>query len=130
MITTVHNLVDGPYAPGQEARLKADVLAQWRKRPSMTTHFQIETEETEPGFPDVLSVRARDYWLTEFKVSDRNGVITFQKSQPRFYKKHTGLAMAILAWDVPEDRLARITTDEIVTAANPLAFKLPKGEKE
>jgi hypothetical protein len=129
MISTVHGLVDGPYAPGQEAQLKADVIFQWNKCLNGITHLQIETEETEPGFPDVLSLQPSGYRLTEFKVSDRNGVVKFQKSQPRFYRWHPDLVIDIMAWDVPGNRLVRITPDEIVTAAKPLAFKLPKGEK-
>lgn len=129
MITTINGLVTGPYKPGQETKFKADVLKVWESRNVGWEHFKIETEETEPGFPDVAGFSANCYALTEFKVSDANGVITFEKSQPLFYKKHSRLRINILAWDVPGNRVVSISPQEI-TASKTLKFKIPKGDKK
>jgi hypothetical protein len=91
--------------------------------------MRIETEETEPGFPDVAGFSANCYILTEFKVSDAKGVIEFQKSQPLFYRKHPKLRIGILAWDVPGKRVVSISPQEILEA-KALKFKIPPGEKK
>jgi hypothetical protein len=114
----------GPYAPGEEARFKADILAVYKNDPECNA-FMIETEETTPGFPDVLYCRGEEYFMMEIKVSDKRGVITFQKSQPLFYKQHPKLWLAIVAWDVPRNRAVSITPNEIIKARS-LSFKLPE----
>jgi hypothetical protein len=63
--------------------------------------------------------------LTEFKVSDKNGVVTFKKSQPLFYRKHANMGINIFVWDVPGDRLVRIEPGEVVQA-RALRIKLPE----
>jgi hypothetical protein len=129
MITTINGLVSGPYRPGQEDAFKADVLKVLENRRDGWEYMRIETEETEPGFPDVAAFSVNCYALTEFKVSDAKGVIEFQKSQPLFYKKHPNLRMGVLAWDVPGNRVVAITPNEIL-AAKTLKFKIPPGEKK
>jgi hypothetical protein len=129
MITTINGLVSGPYAPGQEDKFKADVLKVWEGRNDGWEHLKIETEETEPGFPDVVSFSANCYTLTEFKVSNAKGVIEFQMSQPLFYKKHPKLRIDILAWDVPGKRVVSISPQEIISGKS-LKFKIPKGDKK
>ncbi|GHT59524.1 hypothetical protein FACS1894109_15610 [Spirochaetia bacterium] len=129
MIRTNRGLVPGPYSPGEEARFKADAIkaieAGWRR----PTCFKIETEETEPGFPDVLMLANKTYDMYEFKVSDSKGIIKFQKTQPLFYKRHSDLNIEILAWDVPNNRAVNISPDEIV-AAKALKFQIPKETNE
>jgi hypothetical protein len=129
MITTINGLVSGPYKPGQEDKFKTDVLKVWESRNDGWEHMRIETEETEPGFPDVAGFSVNCYALTEFKVSDAKGVIEFQKSQPLFYKKHFKLRINILAWDVPGNRAILISPQEIL-AAKTLRFKIPTGERK
>jgi hypothetical protein len=110
----IDGLVPGPYRPGQEDKLKADVIKAWERRYEEWEHMQVENEEKEPGFPDVISLSLKCYLLTEFKVSDRDGVIEFQKTQPLFYRRHPNLRIDILAWDVPGQRLVSISPREIV----------------
>jgi hypothetical protein len=129
MITTINGLVCGPYRPGQEGTFKADVLKIWARRNDGWEHFKIETEETVPGFPDVMSLSANGYGLTEFKVSNAYGVIKFEKSQLLFYACHIKLRIAILAWDVPGKRIVSISPHEII-AAKTLSFKIPIGDKK
>lgn len=129
MITTINGLVSGPYKPGQEDRFKADILKIWASRNDGWEHLKIETEETEPGFPDVVSLSANGYCLTEFKVSAANGVIKFEKSQLLFYKQHINLRINILAWDVSGNRVVSISPHEIIPSRT-LNFKIPRGDKK
>jgi hypothetical protein len=63
--------------------------------------FPIETEETVPGFPDVVVFgQDRRAKLYEFKYADKNGVITFRKTQSRFFILTEGFAsIDIVAYD-------------------------------
>jgi hypothetical protein len=126
MIYVIRHLVDGPYRPGEEARLKADVIRARESRNPRLQHFCTETEGTEPGFPDVLSVQDSRYLLIEFKVSDASGVLHFQRSQPIFYKKYREVTLCIAAWDVPGARLLLIDPEDIVQAKS-ARFRCPKG---
>jgi hypothetical protein len=125
MISVVKHLVWGPYCPGQEKRLKKDVIAERERRDPALRHFMIESEDTVPGFPDVLCVKKDSCLLIEFKVSDDQGVLHFERTQPLFYKKHPDLYMLILAWDVPKQRLICIDPADVV-AAKALRFGCPK----
>lgn len=63
--------------------------------------FEIETEETVLGFPDVLAITSENKAvLYEFKYSNKQGVIKFQPTQPAFYKENNKLDIEILAFDV------------------------------
>ena len=63
------------------------------------TPFCIESEETEPGFPDVLEIRGGRANLYEMKITDRHGVFKMQKTQPRFYKTYQNLQIYVVVWD-------------------------------
>jgi hypothetical protein len=126
MISEVKQLACGPYRPGQEASLKADVIAARERQHPALRHFRLETGAVEPGLPDVLSVNKTGYVLIEFKVSDARGVLHFQRSQPLFYRKFPELNICILAWDAPGDRLLVIDPKDVV-AAKTLWFPCPKG---
>jgi hypothetical protein len=120
----------GPYAPGQENKFKMDMIRRWAEDTDKArTYFCIETESTEPGFPDVLilSRYGGAYSLFEFKVSDERGVITFKKSQPLFYKKHADLYIRIIAWDVPGNRAVVIQPSSVVRSKT-LKIKLPEAK--
>jgi hypothetical protein len=120
------DVVPGPYYPGEEARFKRDVLKMWEARLDGWRYFCIESPDTAAGFPDVLAANDRGkYELYEFKVSDDKGVLKFEKTQPLFYKQHSGLRMMVVAWDVPKQSLAFVSTDHVV-AAKSLWFRLPE----
>ena len=87
--------------------------------------FQIETEETVPGFPDAIVVCSLSYYLYEFKYADSKNVIAFTKAQPLFYKQNSTLCMAIIAWDTPRKRAVWITPKEVVEKGS-LNFKIPE----
>jgi hypothetical protein len=120
-------LESGPYRSGEEERFKQDVIRRWEARRGATwSFFCIESPGTADGFPDVLALSdLGKYGLYEFKVSDKRGVIRFQKTQPRFYRTHLGLDIWIVAWNVPLNREERIPAADIV-AAKSLRFQLPR----
>jgi hypothetical protein len=121
------DIIPGPFYPGQEQRFKTAVLKEWRKKFPDTSFFPIESPETAPGFPDVISLTNDGrYVLTEFKVSSISGLITFQKLQPLFYKKHPFLHMRVLAWDASRQLSFYIEPKEIL-AAKSLSFTMHDG---
>ena len=63
--------------------------------------FEVENEEKEPGFPDVLSIN-RDTGvatLYEIKVAREGGIFRFEKTQPRFYMTHPQLNILVVVFD-------------------------------
>jgi hypothetical protein len=101
------------FSPGMETPFKRALVSQIRARLPGGTVFRIETEETEPGFPDLLLCRGKEYHLIETKVSDARGVITFTKAQPAFYRRHKDLEISVFAWDVPRNRCVEITPEDL-----------------
>ena len=69
--------------------------------------FEIENEEKEPGFPDVLCIdlATSHSIFFEIKVAERGGVFKFEPSQPRFYKLHPMLRIQVVVWDAQEKRV-------------------------
>ena len=65
--------------------------------------FEIENEEKEPGFPDVLAIdnddRAHFY---EFKVAYKGGRFKFEPTQPRFFKYYPFLDIHVMVWDAEQ----------------------------
>ena len=130
MISEVRGVVYGPYRSGQENKLKQDVIKARERHDPRLVHFCIETEETEPGFPDVLSILGRTYVFIEFKVSDDQGYLTFTRAQPLFYRRNNTARIVIMAWDVPNRRLLTIDADHVVKHVFETAlyrFPCPKG---
>ena len=80
-----------------EAEFKKDFVA-WLRENGYTV-FCIETEETEPGFPDVLAIKDGETKFLELKITDRKGCFKMQKTQPRFYKMYPNLHIAVVVWD-------------------------------
>jgi hypothetical protein len=94
----INGFVRGPFK--NEREFKQAVLKSWGRCWPGYTFFEIENEEKEPGMPDVLAVSSfLPACFTEFKYADKRGIIEFQKSQPHFYRRHSGLLIQILAWD-------------------------------
>lgn len=62
--------------------------------------FEIENEEKEPGFPDLLRVEftGRAFFF-EIKVARKGGRFKFESTQPRFYKSHPTLNIQVMVWD-------------------------------
>jgi hypothetical protein len=107
-----------------EDEFKAAFLKKIRKLKPDERYFEIENEK-EAGMPDVLVMKKQISGFLEFKISDNKGVITFEKTQPLFYKKNSSLRILILVWDVPRSRLVRISAETIVENKS-LKFKIPE----
>ena len=73
--------------------------------------FEIENEEKEPGFPDVLSINRQTGVATlyEIKVAREGGVFKFEKTQPRFYVTHPQLNILVVIYDMKQ---------KVITVAN------------
>jgi hypothetical protein len=102
----------------QEAEFKAKIIAQWKKNSVYDTVFCIETEETTPGFPDVMarfttSTGTTVWNFVEFKVSDKKGVIRFERSQPLFYKRHQDMRVTVIAFDNRSGSIVTFNTEEL-----------------
>jgi hypothetical protein len=121
----IKGLVPGPF--GNEQSFKRAVLQTCSTYEPKTTLFEIENEEKEPGMPDVLAVHpSLPATFIEFKYANKNGVIEFQYSQPRFYRQHDDLNIQILAWDGRMGgRVIFIEPSEVV-AAKSLRIALPE----
>ena len=63
------------------------------------TPFCIESEETEPGFPDVLEIKGGKAVLYEMKLANKKGIFKMQKTQPLFYKTYQNLQIYVVVWD-------------------------------
>lgn len=78
--------------------------------------FEIETEETVLGFPDVLAITSENQAvLYEFKYSNKQGVIKFQPTQPAFYKENKNLDIEIYAFDIRCNSYHIIYANELFT---------------
>jgi hypothetical protein len=112
----INGLVHGPFKNEQE--FKQAVLKVWKKSNPEAVCFEIENEEKEPGMPDVLTINpSLPAHFTEFKYSDKHGVIEFKKSQPLFYRQHRDLLIQILAWDCRgEGRVVHLEPSEVINA--------------
>ena len=65
--------------------------------------FEVENEEKEPGFPDLLVVHTSGYMagqaqFFEMKVADKSGAFHMEPTQPRFYKAHPHLDISVVVW--------------------------------
>lgn len=110
---------------GQESRYKARLIEQFEDCGFVA--YCIENEEKEPGWPDVLVTHALDnrFLLVETKVSDKNGVIKFEQTQPLFYVRNEAkLPIHIYAFDVRYQRTV-IVPPIVIIKNRSLRYKLP-----
>lgn len=81
--------------------------------------FCIETEETVKGFPDVLCIDDKGTTVFyEFKYANSKGKIKFQPTQPAFYKAHSDLHIAVIAYNPVKNESVMFSAASIF---NPLA---------
>ena len=86
--------------------------------------FNIETEETVAGFPDVMVVGKMNDMLNfahfyEFKISDLSGSIKFQPTQPAFYKHNPEMLINVVAYNRFSKRVHVFSTNEIFDKNSP-----------
>jgi hypothetical protein len=114
------------FNPGDEQLFKIAVIHS-REALNHIHIFEIENEEKESGFPDSLEMfegfdaRLGEVYLSpsqliEYKVSDQNGDIKFQKRQPLFYKRNSKLCILVRAWSVPECKGYEFNAADIIKA--------------
>lgn len=65
------------------------------------TVFEVENEEKEPGFPDVLCINRQTGRATfyEIKLARKSGLFKFEPTQPLFYKQHPELDISVVVFD-------------------------------
>lgn len=95
----------------------------------LCTVFEVENEEKEPGFPDLLCIKenTQEASFYEIKVARKGGIFKFEPTQPRFYKAHPELNIQVIVWDAEK---SAIYTVEALAAANAALEKgraTPKG---
>ena len=99
----------------------------------------IETEETIPGFPDVMElvtfVGRTEAKFYEFKISDSRGNIHFQPTQPPFYRNNRELWIEVVAYNRKSQRVHIFSADEIFDKNSPYyttnrRINLTNAEKE
>lgn len=100
--------------------------------------FNIETEETVAGFPDVMELlidnTTRAYFY-EFKFSDKRGNIKFQPTQPAFYRMNPEMKICVVAYNCVSNKIHLFRTNEISDKDSPyyttnVRINLCKVEKE
>ena len=91
--------------------------------------FEIENEEKEPGFPDLLYIDlcASHSMFFEIKVAEKGGVFKFEPTQPRFYKLHPMLRIQVVVWDAQERKVYCIGAQRAAQAALEFGKATPKG---
>lgn len=91
--------------------------------------FEIENEEKEPGFPDLLCIdlASSHSMFFEIKVASKGGVFKFEPTQPRFYKLHPMLRIQVVVWDAQEKKVYCIGAQRAAQAALEFGRATPKG---
>jgi hypothetical protein len=80
--------------------------------------FEIETEEKEPGFPDVLLIDSEGYAIFyETKVAYKGGRFEFEPTQPKFYRAHPNLAIYVVVLDKEKDMVHMVTAAQAAQEA-------------
>lgn len=89
----------------------------------MNTHrylkawFEVENEEKEPGFPDVLAIANDDTaHFYETKIAWKGGRFKFEETQPRFFRCHPQLNIKVVVFDM-ETRMLYVIPAALATAA-------------
>ena len=86
-----------------ECKTEQAFKMEWlrRNKGKYLAAFPIETEETVKGFPDVLLIEesgdgGQTPFFVEFKKA-RGGCVTFQPTQPSFYKRNERLFISVVS---------------------------------
>lgn len=102
-------------------------VTELKKRNSGQKIFNIETEETVAGFPDVMELWTANLqegsctqaFFYEFKISDLSRSIKFQPTQPAFYKHNSELPIKVVAYNRFSKRVHVFSTNEIFNKDSP-----------
>lgn len=100
-------------------------VTELKRRNTGQKIFNIETEETVAGFPDVMELvtisagSCTQVFFYEFKISDLSGSIKFQPTQPAFYKHNSELPIKVIAYNRFSKRVHVFSTNEIFDKNSP-----------
>lgn len=100
-------------------------VTELKRRNTGQKIFNIETEETVAGFPDVMELvtisagSCTQAFFYEFKISDLSGSIKFQPTQPAFYKHNSELPIKVVAYNRFSKRVHVFSTNEIFDKNSP-----------
>lgn len=100
-------------------------VTELKRRNAGQKIFNIETEETVAGFPDVMELvtisagSCIQAFFYEFKISDLSGSIKFQPTQPAFYKHNSELPIKVVAYNRFSKRVHVFSTNEIFDKNSP-----------
>jgi len=116
------------YAFKDEQEFKRAWIAHIKSM-NLCTVFEVENEEKEPGFPDLLFIRTatQEARFYETKVARKGGVFKFEPTQPRFYKLHPELKIQVVVWDAEERVVYLVDADKAAKAALEKGRATPKG---
>jgi hypothetical protein len=115
-----------------ESSFKARIKKEWIKEGKYKTIYDIESEETVPGFPDCLCFVDDDITeMVEFKASDDHGVIKFKSTQPRFYLNNKGKKIFVCALDITTTKVHLFPVEKlfdggVYTISKTFRVRLPK----
>ena len=100
-------------------------VAELKKQNAGQKIFNIETEETVAGFPDVMETvtisagSCTQAFFYELQISDQSGIIKFQPTQPAFYKQNSELPIKVVAYNRFSKRVHVFSTNEIFNKDSP-----------
>ena len=91
--------------------------------------FEIENEEKEPGFPDLLCIElsTSHAMFFEIKIARSGGRFMFEHTQPRFYKSHPFLRIQVVVWDAKQRKVYCVGAARAVDAVLKFGKTSPKG---
>jgi hypothetical protein len=91
--------------------------------------FEIENEEKEPGFPDLLCVTHGGGYAQffEIKVARKGGIFKFEPTQPLFYRQHPFMRIMVVVWDAEQKQIYTFGSQVAARAALEKGRATPKG---
>lgn len=111
-----------------ETAFKHKLMASLLKDKRYKKVFMIENS-VEPGMPDLLIIEQDDrVFFVETKYAE-NGVITFKRTQPGWYKRNSDLNIFISAYDDRTTDIHIVCAKQILAEMRGKTFKLRKDDK-
>lgn len=91
--------------------------------------FEVENEEKEPGFPDLLCVTHGGSYAQffEIKVARKGGIFKFENTQPLFYRQHPFMRIMVAVWDAEQKKIYTFGAQVAAKAALEKGRATPKG---